>query len=235
MSVAGVDGCRGGWIVAGWDGGSGVLEFAFRRTFREVLDGAADVECIGIDIPIGLSDGPPRACDLAARAVLGPRRSSVFPAPIRPVLDAADHRSASEIARSVTGKGISIQAFNITGKVAEVDGVMQENPSLQVRVIEVHPEVSFCLLNGGVPMTHSKKRTAGFAERQALLASVFPNDQVPLTRRDARAVASYAGPDDLLDAVVACWSARRALDGQAVRLPENPPVDRFGLLMRIVA
>lgn len=235
MRVIGVDGCPCGWVVAEWDDSSRVFEFAFRRTFQDVLDGTADVECVGIDLPIGLADGPPRGCDLAARALLGPRRSSVFPAPIRPVLDAADHRSASEIARAVTGKGISIQAFNIIGKVAEVDAVMRENPLLQSRVIEVHPEVSFCLLNGGVPMSHSKKRTAGFAERQALLTSVFPSDQVPLTRRDARAIAPYAGPDDLLDAVVACWSARRAIVGQVVRLPEDPPVDHFGLLMRIVA
>jgi predicted RNase H-like nuclease len=42
----------------------------------------------GIDIPIGLTASGPRSCDLEARRLLGPRRSSVFPAPAREVLRA---------------------------------------------------------------------------------------------------------------------------------------------------
>ncbi|MBL0886399.1 DUF429 domain-containing protein [Myceligenerans indicum] len=31
-----------------------------------------------------------------------------------------------------------------------------------------------------------------------------------------------AGPDDVLDAAVACWSARRVAAGDAVRYPDPP-------------
>lgn len=41
-----------------------------------------------IDIPIGLPPDRPRHCDITARALLGPRRSSVFPAPVRNVIAA---------------------------------------------------------------------------------------------------------------------------------------------------
>src|SRR5207248_11510271 len=77
--LAGVDGCRAGWVVAA-DSGAFVA-----ASFAEIL--AERFDLVLIDIPIGLPDGP-RACDLGARVLLGPRRSSVFPAPSRRLLRA---------------------------------------------------------------------------------------------------------------------------------------------------
>jgi len=54
-----------------------------------------DLAVLAIDIPIGLLDGP-RACDKAARKLLGqPRGSSVFPALSRPALGAQTYPEAS--------------------------------------------------------------------------------------------------------------------------------------------
>lgn len=83
MLVAGVDGCRAGWVAF-------KVELRTRATSLEVIDLPAwlrerppDLACVAIDIPIGLLEGP-RACDKAARKLLGqPRGSSVFPAPRR--------------------------------------------------------------------------------------------------------------------------------------------------------
>jgi len=83
MFVAGVDGCRAGWVRF-------AVEVPSLATSVDVVDLAellrnrpSDLACIGIDIPIGLIDGS-RACDKAARKLLGqPRGSSVFAAPCR--------------------------------------------------------------------------------------------------------------------------------------------------------
>src|ERR1700683_520300 len=98
MFVAGVDGCRAGWIAF-------KLDLASLTTSVEVVDLPAwlrkrppDLAFPGIDIPIGLLNGP-RTCDKAARKLLGPRRSSVFPAPCRASLWANNHAEASAVNR----------------------------------------------------------------------------------------------------------------------------------------
>ncbi len=103
------------------------------------------------------------------------------------------------------GAGVSKQGFAIYAKVAEVNRAM--TPALQARVVEVHPEVGFWALAGGRPMAHAKGTPEGYEERRALLS-----DELGLaiwSRDEARAVARPAAPDDLLDAVVASWTARR--------------------------
>jgi predicted RNase H-like nuclease len=106
-------------------------------------------------------------------------------------------------------------------------------PSLRERVVEVHPEVSFCLWNGGRAMRHSKKRAEGRAERRALIDAVWPGAVERLRARLNGSGRRY-GIDDLYDALAALWSARRVRAGTARTLPDDPPTDRFGLPMRIV-
>src|SRR4249919_1834882 len=128
--VAGVDGCRGGWIIA---------TPTTVRVTRE-LD-VEQFDLVGIDMPIGLIDGPPRACDIAARKYLERAGSSVFPAPPRAALGHSDSRDALAASRAATGRGISKQTFNIMPKVAELDRLINE--SNQHSIIEVHPECAF--------------------------------------------------------------------------------------------
>jgi predicted RNase H-like nuclease len=205
VRVAGVDGCRAGWVVAD---DAGVVVVA---SFADVLALSHDV--VGVDIPIGLLSEPgPRACDVEARRLLGrPRASSVFPAPPRAALAWRSWADAS---------GLSRQAFNLLAKIGEVDALM--TPSLQDRVFEVHPEVSFAVM-AGAPMAHAKRTAAGRAERLGLL---------PASAGSA-SVRGAAG-DDVLDAYAVLWSARRAAEGQARRLGADE-VDARGLRMEIMA
>src|SRR3954452_4257704 len=119
VRVVGVDGCPGGWLAMAFDGDS--LEPRFHPTFSELVLSYPAVGCIAVDIPIGLSAGAPRACDLAARRILGRRGSSVFPAPDPRLLEFATHSEASAQSRELIGKGLSIQSFGIFPKVAEVN------------------------------------------------------------------------------------------------------------------
>jgi predicted RNase H-like nuclease len=187
---------------------------------------------LGIDIPIGLRDEGARECDKRARQVLGrPRASSVFPAPIRPVLSAGSWEEACAIREQVDGKRMSKQAWAIVSRIRCVDREMIESPTLQNRVREVHPEVSFWAWTGS-PMRHRKTSGAGRAERLEVVEAYFGPGAFDAVR--ALYPVGRVGHDDILDAFAALWSAERVLKGSARTLPRHPPVDRRGLRMEIV-
>jgi len=216
MFVAGVDGCRAGWIAF-------KVEVRSLATSVDVVDlpellrnRPTDLACIGIDIPIGLLECS-RACDKAARKLLGqPRGTSVFAAPCRATLSATTHAAASQINRDKTGRGLSQQAFGIIPKIKQVDDAITRE--CQHWAFEVHPEVCFWALNNRRPMTHNKKTMEGAAERITLLRRAFPQIEKHLASRPP-----LVGADDLLDAAAAAWTALRWHDNEAesVCLPER--------------
>jgi predicted RNase H-like nuclease len=230
MEVAGVDGCPGGWVVVRVDaaGRLRVAETFVAASIVELLARTRDCQTVGIDVPIGLCDSEPRQADIAARRVIGARRNSVFPAPVRPVLNAKSYVEACTVSEQACGKKLSKQAFAILPKIRESDQAMLVDTTLQEWMFEVHPEVCFWALNGHEPLRHYKKSPEGDGERTALLASVFTSDVADLT------APRGAARDDVLDACAAAWTARRFATGQHQTLPEVPPVDSRGLRMEIV-
>jgi predicted RNase H-like nuclease len=150
--VAGVDGCRAGWVIALHDLARRTLAVRVVRAFSSVLALAEAPAVVAVDMPIGLLDAAVRGgreCDRQARALLGsPRRSSVFAPPVRAALAATTHAAACEANRASSGDcvGVTRQAFGIAGKLKEVDDAM--TPALQGRVVEVHPELSFLAMAG---------------------------------------------------------------------------------------
>jgi len=178
------------------------------------------IQVIGVDMFIGLPDRSGREADALARVVAGPRRSSVFTAPIRPALEASTYAEALAISRKVTGRGLSAQAFGLRQKALEVDRFMHD---VQIRVVEVHPEVSFAEMNGA-PLPSSKKKRPGMEHRRRLLASnglEFPQDLGELGHR--------ANADDILDAAAIAWTAMRVYKNVARSLPSSPEVFSDGL------
>jgi predicted RNase H-like nuclease len=176
-------------------------------TFAEVLARTGGV--IAVDMPIGLPDEGRRSCDAEARRMLGPRRSSVFPVPVRSALAAASFAEVS---------GLSIQAWNIVPKIAEVDACWE------ARVREVSPELSLAVV-AGAPMAHPKRLPEGRAEREAVLDA-----HVPGWTRTARG-ASY---HDVIDAHACLLTARRIAAGTALELGDGR-VDSRGRPMRVFA
>ena len=225
MFVAGIDGCRGGWV-------SFKVDLTSLDTSVEPVDVPSilrdkpdDLAILGIDIPIGLLEGS-RACDKAARKLLGqPRGTSVFAAPCRAALSAKNHAAATATNLRTTGRGLSQQAWGIASKIKEVDDAI--TPECQRWVFEVHPEVCFWALAGGHPMAHRKKAKAGVAGRFNLLRRVFPDIERQLQNRPAN-----VGRDDLLDAAVAAWTALRICKGEGRRVCE-PERDDKGLAATI--
>jgi len=206
---------------------SPALQVSVVRSFDEVITRIENerVAAVAVDIPIGLPAAGPRGCDRAARAMLGPRRTSVFPAPVRAALRARTFEDAVRRSRKAHRKALSLQVWNIVPKIREVDAVMQ--PDLERTIVEAHPELSFALL-AGHPMRHPKRTAAGRDERLLALGDLFPDAEAAVRQPPAG-----AAPDDVLDAFVLAWTARRWQLGTAVVLGDD--VDATGLSMRIVA
>ena len=230
MRAVGVDACRGGWVAV-WLADAR-LNARFHKSFEGLVTAYPHVACIAVDIPIGLSSAGARACDKAARELLGaPRNSSVPPAPDPRLLTVPDFATATARSMALTRKGVSRQVFATFPGVAEVDELV--TPLLQNWIVEVHPEVSFWAMAGGRATTHSKSTPEGFEERRDLLTRALAI-RMPATKLESRDLIPKAAPDEVLDAAAAVWSAPRVADGLAGRIPETVELDRRGRRMEIV-
>ncbi len=201
MRGTGIDGCPAGWIAVS----QGRVKVG---PLADVLRGAP--RPVALDMPLGLDAGD-RPCDKAARALLGPRRASVFAPPSRAAL-AAEAWSP--------GLGLSKQCYHLLPRMREVDAWI--TPARQRRVHEAHPELAFALM-AGRPMRHPKRTPEGRRERMRALGPLAPKEGPPAGARW----------DDLLDACALLWSADRLARGEALRLGGEH--DARGLRMEIVA
>ena len=236
MVVAGLDGCRAGWVMATLTPGDAAqrapgLAVSVIPRLADVAPLLADGRLVaaGIDIPIGLPERAPRACDVEARRLLGPRRSSVFPAPVRAVLATSSYEDACAASRAGSGKAISRQLFNIVPKIREADDVLRQAPTLARSLFEMSPELSFTVL-AGAPMASNKRTAEGRAQRLAALRVAFGEAAGRLAREPPPAGAAR---DDVLDALVGAWTASRRVAGAHLAL--GGELDERGLRMEIVA
>jgi predicted RNase H-like nuclease len=188
---------------------------------------AGELAAVAVDIPIGLPTSGPRRADVEARRQLGPRRSSVFPAPARSVLAASSYEEACALSRAASGKAISRQLFNILPKIREADAVI--TPQRQRRLFEMCPELSLAIL-AGAPMSHAKTTAAGRVERLRALGTAFGRAEI---ERHLRSAPREAKTDDLLDAFAGAWTAVRFVAAEHLQLGGD--VDERGLRMEVVA
>lgn len=227
-AALGLDGCRAGWVLARFDAEP---ELELISDLQELKGKKADQ--IWIDVPIGLSEYGYRDCDLELRSALGRRASSVFFAPIRKAVYADSYREACTQSHDVMGKKISVQAWNICGKIREVDAFLQLNPDYQSLMFESHPEWAFVRLNKGKPLTHKKKEAAGFIERLEILESYHPKLTSAVEEFLGRHPRKKVLPDDVLDALVLAVHAKRSQVTEVHSFPSPVPVDATGLKMAI--
>lgn len=230
---AGMDGCRGGWVCAGWDGRnwSMVLFEDLQATLTCINPGAT----VCIDMPIGLSDSGVRACDTEARKLLGERRGSVFAVPPRLALSDKNYPELNAASKRHCGRGISKQAFFLLPKIRETEQHLTANAGRCEHWVECHPELCFSALNGGMPMTESKKTSAGYRQRFAVLERHMAYPELPHLVSSALSLAprSRLAKDDILDALV-CGLVARLEPSQRHCLPHGRHErDEVGRLMQI--
>ena len=183
---------------------------------------------VSIDMPIGLSEAGPRRCDQEARRFLGhPRGTSVFPAPIRPMLPAPDYGEACAIGRASDGRALSRQAWNLLPRIRQLDDLLQRRIPWRQRIGEAHPEVIFQLW-AGQPLAEGKRQLGGRHQRRELIEARWPGVVAAATAQLPR--GGWAA-DDLLDALACLRAAERRATGIALELGGDP--DRTGLAMAI--
>jgi predicted RNase H-like nuclease len=199
MRVAGVDGTKGGWVAVVLDDGKFVRDVAIRDVKSEFAD-LADATVIAIDVPIGFG---PRLADPEARAYLSGAASTVFSTPSRAVLEVPFG----------PGLGVSAQAHALGERILHIT----ERAARDARIYEVHPEVSFRMMNRDQRLAYRKKSAGGALERVELLRV----HGIDLTR--IREIARFP-LDDVLDAAAAAWSATRIAAGTARTLPDPPEI-----------
>ncbi|RDI62335.1 DUF429 domain-containing protein [Microvirga subterranea] len=239
MWVAGIDGCRAGWMAALMRVGepaSASLRIA--RSIAEILDGPEAPAFIAVDMPIGLPErisGSGRMPEQLVRPLLGARQSSVFAIPSRAAVHAGDYGEACALALDTSDppRKVSRQGFNLFPKIREIDALLRARADLVPRLFEVHPELAFWSLNGRRPLTEPKKVKSrlycpGLALRRALLASAG----LPSALTEATPPPG-AGEDDLIDALAGLTVALDLATGGGQSFPDPPGRDAHGLPVAI--
>lgn len=250
----GVDGCPAGWFYVALDA-AGAWCCGVVDRLRDIVEQADAADRVCVDIPIGLPDKSrpePRACDREARAKLGPRSSSVFPAPTREALvydlDEASASASRELVnkyyrvacqrnREATAAQIggaielSKQTFLITPRIRDADELLRESDKARRIILEVHPELCFWALNGCEPMRHGKKKPDGRYQRLEVLEACWPGAKAAADEIGRLFQRKDVAWDDIVDAMAAAATGRA---NPLNSLPAQPPVDSTGLPMQMV-
>ncbi len=211
LTVVGVDGARGGWVVAELCEASGP-SIRFEPSISSVTNRLrlGTLAAAVIDMPIGLSLDGVRPADTLARARLGERRSTFFPTPVHAVLEHDSWEAANAASRSASGKGLSKQAWNLVPKIRELDTTWSED--ISGLLLEGHPEVSFAQM-AGTPVLSKKATADGQHERIELLIANLSRDAGGVVDNCPRSWRV-----DAVDALAIAWTAKRFVNGEALHL-----------------
>ena len=142
MKYVGVDACRKGWFAVclspnyRWD-------IEIFTAIGDLWNRFQSAALLLIDIPIGLPESGKRKCDIDARKILKQRATSVFPAPCRQAIHANSYPEACRINKKILGVKLSVQTWNISGKIREADDLLLNNTMARRHMREAHPEVCF--------------------------------------------------------------------------------------------
>lgn len=224
----GVDGCKGGWIVA-------VLGSALRierlSSIGEILETYPDYSAFLIDMVIGLRDSVEQLRpDDIARKELKPRGSTLFPVPSREAVYKETYEEQKKANLKTLGKSLPKQASAIIPKIREIDEFMSEHPEFKNRIDESHPELDFARLNGSVLLTRKKDPT-GIDERLKVIKRHIPGIRIPDLYVKAKELRCNV--DDIVDAICLAVTAKLKTEGHCETIPESPEMDSSGLYMKL--
>lgn len=171
---------------------------------------ADDVQSVLVDIPIGLTESGPRACDQEASERLGARGNSVFSIPGREVVEAEEYGSAREL----NGDSLGSQSWWLFPRIREVDIFLQNHEDAREKVYESHPEICFAELAGD--LHHAKDTEVGCDERLEVLSEDLElHDRVNEIINERKDGAKWhhriskGRLDDVLDAAVLALTAKK--------------------------
>lgn len=229
-SIAGITPCPGGWLVlpARLAGVTTVAEEAFSaRTLMEVLDYRPKFEFGAINVPFGFPEHPGqqfRICDNEARELVRwPRMVNIRPLPSRAALFAKTRQEALAIEPWLTHN--DFRHFRWLKEAA-----IEIQPFHSRSFYSANAALSFCHMNGDVPMTSSPYHREGRLERLELIRAKLPGVEEVITRVPPQG----AGQIHMYEAAAMLWTARRASGRAISRLPLDPEWDNTGIRMELV-
>lgn len=243
--LAGVDGCKDGWVVAFAQLDGETQEPRFAKTIDEIVYGDERPSIIAIDVPIGLPTFSPvggRGPEPELRKILKGKASSVFRVPSRCAIYAgidaeftivrSRYAAACKIAcdTSKDKKAFALQSFYIFDKIASVDTFLRAHPDCVSSVHETHPELAFYYMNGSAPVLASKKSKEGREARCRLLKKAGISDETI-----GAPTPIGAKRDDVIDSLACLVTARQIGKKLAKRHPELARKDEYNLPIGIWA
>jgi predicted RNase H-like nuclease len=230
MKIAGIDSCPLGWIVVLHD--TNGFSYKAVSSIEELIEFHTDLQRIFIDIPIGLSSEKfTRTIESKLRKELGKRSSTIFTPACRKAVYAQNYDEAREINKEILGKSISIQSYNISKKIKEVDQFM-EIKATELEIYESHPEICFKYLNNSEIIQTKKSTKEGFQERFQLLQKHYPQLKSVYHNITETYSKSKVKQDDILDAMVLCVSNLNSKEKLRYLQDEND-LDEKGILVKI--
>jgi predicted RNase H-like nuclease len=155
-NYVGIDWDSGFWLAVAYSEENEVAVDVFDSIERLWEAHETEIERAVVDIPIGLcseetespgviSEGEKksRKCDRCARNLIGPRSSSVFPAPSREATEAVDegmeYSEVSDVNREAVDKGLTTQAASIAAGIVEVRKFLDEKEKSRPRSLSNNP------------------------------------------------------------------------------------------------
>lgn len=240
MWVAGVDGCRAGWIAAFMQvGRPASARIVVAADLAAIVDAPERPAVIAIDMPIGLPEetkGSGRIPEQLIRPLLGQRQSSVFAIPSRRAVYAEDYGEACALALATSDppRKVSRQGFGLFPKIREIDTLLRIRPALAETIFEVHPELVFWALNGRAALDQPKKvKGIPFAPGLRLRRSLLARSGLPGEALVDAPPPRGAAADDLLDALAGLTVALDLATGGGRSFPDPPDRDAHGLPVAI--
>jgi predicted RNase H-like nuclease len=241
-NYVGIDWDSGSWLAVAYSEENEVAVDVFDSIEGLWEEHGTEIDRAVVDVPIGLcsketqspgviSEGKKksRKCDRRARSLIGPRSSSVFPAPSQEAAEAAvnegkEYSEVSERNREVVGKGLTRQAASIADGIVEVRSFLdsEEEPT---PFLEGHPELCFRVFADD-DLQFNKKGAPGVVERLQALETCpeYESGNWRSLAESLRESEQDAGLDDLLDALALALTAR-ASEYELQRLPDYDTTD----------
>lgn len=223
----GIDGARGGWVVATSQRGVTTLEL---YQSLSTLPLSTDARAL-IDMPIGLPSRGKRRCDLLAREALGTRRSTLFPIPCRPAIYAPSYQECCVINEPLQGCRVSKQAWNLAPRIRELDLFVRADPARHDHIAEGHPELAFRALHPASWPLPPKREPEGQALRESIISEALGIQGAEVSRELISRHKGEADMTDAYDALSLC--ALLVLTHGHVRFVGDESFDDYGAPQRI--
>ena len=228
----GIDGYINGWCCCIIHDG---VRIELHKNLTTLFENIGINNLTLIDMPVGLSSKNfERFIDFKLRTYLPKnKKSSVFTAPCREAVFSNDYNSAKKANQIITNRSISIQSWNISKKIKELDGFLISQKKNKLTIKESHPEFCFVNLNNNNPLIHNKKTKDGYNERLSILIRSSEGIEMVVKKSIEKFKKEKVKKDDILDSIVLALTSKYWQKNGSRTITQNPEKDEMGIPFEI--